>query len=197
MSSIPTAGALATTTATTAAGNLPTRWSEQALSERLRSALASDESIRDLPAPTSADVAAIEAWLPQAERALLPCPKDEISRMLTKLATAMPAQRISDDEARQKLAIYIQALDDVPLDVLQDAMKACVRSCMFFPTVAEIRKITDPEMRRRRFLIDRARYHARNRGKAEPLPPPLSKEDRAVLADKMRALSETLKATEL
>lgn len=80
----------------------------------------------------------------------------QINRMLARLATALPSQRLSDDEAEERMAIYRRALTRHALVDLREAFEAILRTCRFFPTIAEIEEIVAPIRARRMARVNRA-----------------------------------------
>jgi len=58
---------------------------------------------------------------------------------MARLSTIYPPPRMTDIEAEQRMTLYVDLLEDIPLDILADAFRKCAQTCKFFPTVAEIR----------------------------------------------------------
>lgn len=58
----------------------------------------------------------------------------EILKLLQKLSELFPAHPLSS----QAVAIYVQELAEIPAPVLERALRAHIRVCRFFPTVAEL-----------------------------------------------------------
>jgi hypothetical protein len=76
-----------------------------------------------------------------------------IANIFGTLAVAFPAQRIGEDEAAAKLALYCRSLSDVPTDALQRAVDHLLKTQNWFPTVAEIRQAAAPHFEPRRMAM--------------------------------------------
>lgn len=59
----------------------------------------------------------------------------EVAKVVGALAAAFPHAQITEDTLR----VYVAALADIPLDVLEVAANQCLAECEFFPTVARLR----------------------------------------------------------
>lgn len=59
-----------------------------------------------------------------------------IDSVLSDLAEALPPQH---PLSRQAMRVYSESLSDVPDDLLRAAARRCVRTCRWFPRVAELR----------------------------------------------------------
>lgn len=59
----------------------------------------------------------------------------EVAKIVGALAAAFPHAQITEDTLR----VYVAALADIPLDVLEVAANQCLAECEFFPTVARLR----------------------------------------------------------
>ncbi|WP_294189045.1 hypothetical protein [uncultured Sphingomonas sp.] len=126
--------------------------------------------------------AALVALIPGYEQALQPAPRHACRRVITKLALAYPAAKVSEEEAEARLELYADALDDIPADVLGAACAAVLRTSKFFPAPSEIRERCSG-LARRQWELSKIRAliatHDRN---WRPEPEPLSDEDRAAVA---------------
>lgn len=95
--------------------------------------------------------------------------------MIARLATLYPAAKVTDVEAEQRLSLYTDLLQDIPFDILSRAFREAAKKFIFFPTVAEIRKIAGYEVAERRWrhsLLERMiRIHERD------WTPPVKPED--------------------
>lgn len=107
------------------------------------------------------------------EAGLQNTPREEIERMIGRLATLFPAARVSDAEAEQRLSLYTGLLEDIPADILAGAFRAAAQTCTFFPAVAEIRKLAEDQFaaRRRRRAILRAMVKRHDHEWTRPLRP--------------------------
>lgn len=117
----------------------------------------------------------------------LPC-VDQIEAMIGKLSIAMPKAAMSDAEANERTEIYCQALKDYALPDLQQVFKVLLRTCRFFPTIAEIETAIAPIRGRRTRRIVAARMlllkHDREwKPPAEMITPHEAKELGSILAD--------------
>lgn len=120
------------------------------LSELLGRAL----TLSEMPVvgPVSAD--ALREYVAQSAP---PCPDvDQVGTMLTKLSLAMPKAHTSEIEAKERLDIYWQALRTYALPDLQQAFTVLLRTCRFFPTIAEIEAAVAPIRARRLARVNRA-----------------------------------------
>lgn len=92
--------------------------------------------------PSPSEVAAAEAQVAPAlatyDRSLAPCGPDFVVTVVGTLAAAFPAGRGSERQTALKLEIYIDALQDLPADILANAARRAIRRCRYFPTVAEL-----------------------------------------------------------
>lgn len=62
--------------------------------------------------------------------------KADIAKLLLRYKDAFSNTELSKD----KLALYAELLQDIPMDKLEKAMPECARTLKFFPSVAEIRE---------------------------------------------------------
>lgn len=77
----------------------------------------------------------------------------EITRMMSRMASAFPNVTLSAAEAEQRLSIYEIALADIPPDILGRACIEAVKTLRFFPTVAELRTCAGHELGRRHWMM--------------------------------------------
>lgn len=63
-----------------------------------------------------------------------------IGLVLAKLAGVFPGTKIGADG----METYGELLQDIPDEVLLKSMRACLLTCRFFPTIAEIREKAEP-----------------------------------------------------
>lgn len=146
------------------------------MSPLLKSALADRISF------TSGDV---EAWRPPDQ----PPPLDELNAAVAHLEARLIPIRledfrtcmqallnnlaVKDDEGEtweERLGIYFTTLNDVPMDLLEEATLRCIKSETWFPKVAVIRAKIEAEFKLRRNMLARARWLVANRTKPAALP---------------------------
>lgn len=131
-----------------------TPWPASSLSGKLLALLESTQTAEAIP--TVGPKAAAEL------RQLIDAPKPEvISRakfevMLGKLSIAMPKAQVSDVEIEARIDIYWRALKHHYLDDMHSAFDELLRTCRFFPTVAEIEAAANPFRVQRLQRIHRA-----------------------------------------
>jgi hypothetical protein len=118
------------------------------------------------------------------ERGLADSPRDEIARMVGRLATIFRDERLSRGEAELRMATYCDLLADVPPDLLALAFRRAGQTFRFFPTVAEIRGQVRAELSLRLWRVQRARWLVaiHERDWAPPAPPVTDQEREAVAA---------------
>lgn len=61
--------------------------------------------------------------------------------MMAKMALAYPSLRLSDQEAGARVALYAEQLSDLPAETIGLTFQAAVRTCKFFPSIAELREL--------------------------------------------------------
>lgn len=127
---------------------------------RLGGALEGAERLFDLPLPTPAERAVLGRAIAELEAAGQGAPVAAIDIAIGKLALAFPPVRQSDAAATARLALYREALADLPADILAEAVAACIRRCRFFPTVAEIREGARGPLALREWQLGRLRMLA-------------------------------------
>lgn len=109
-------------------------------------------SFSNLPIITPDEVTEARAAIARLEARLAKVAEpDDIEAAVATLSTIYPAARCSDAEAEMRLALYVRLLADVPANALATAIENAAKVCVFFPTVAEIRrevnKLTAPTRR--------------------------------------------------
>jgi hypothetical protein len=67
---------------------------------------------------------------------------DTIDLVLAKLTGVFPSVKIGPDG----METYSELLEDIPDEALIKAMRACLLTCRFFPTIAELREKAEPIM---------------------------------------------------
>ncbi|WP_162232653.1 hypothetical protein [Sphingomonas sanxanigenens] len=114
----------------------------------------------DLPLPTPAERGALARAIAEIEAAGRGAPVAAIDIAIGKLALAFPPVKQSEAAATARLALYREALADLPADILAEAVAACIRRCRFFPTVAEIREGARGPLALREWQLGRLRMLA-------------------------------------
>lgn len=127
---------------------------------RLGGVLAGDERLFELPLPTSAERTALGRAIAEMEAAQAGAPVAAIDIAIGKLALAFPPVKQSEAAATARLALYREALADLPADILSEAVAVCIRRCRFFPTVAEIREGARGPLALREWQLGRLRMLA-------------------------------------
>lgn len=125
----------------------PIRWSEPALPEKLNMLLEENRTFTDLPVVGPVSAGHLREYIAacQPPRAS----EQQVNRMMTRIAVMMPSPNITKKEADERMALYCRALSVHALPDLHAAFDVIVRTCRFFPTVAEIEKIVAPIKGRR------------------------------------------------
>lgn len=143
--------------------------------------------------PTPAQALALREAESVLAAALAWTPKDEITRMVGRLATIYRDERLSQKEADMRLATYKDLLQDIPPDLLSLAFKRAGQTCRFFPTVAELRDQVRADLALRNWRLGRARYLAdlHDRDWCEPAPT-ISDVEREMVQRSLGALARTL-----
>lgn len=121
--------------------------------------------------------ASIPAAIEDIEKSLVPATATEIGSALAMLDFALPMGRnmpAVSAEARAK--IYVKALSDIPVDVLNDACMEAVKTLKFFPKVAELRELAAPELARRNWNLATLRILANVHD--ERYRPPIAEKDK-------------------
>lgn len=95
----------------------------------------------NVPALTSEQVPAVRRAAEIIQQSLRPASADQVRATVAKLSIAFPRQRSSDAEADVRLEQYVEGLDDIPADVLEQAYRQTIKTRKFFPTVAELREL--------------------------------------------------------
>ena len=80
--------------------------------------------------------------------------KADITRMILKYKAAFS----NTDMTKEKVLLYAELLQDVPIDKLEQAMIACAKSMKFFPTVSELRATAREMMSRPTVITDIEEY---------------------------------------
>jgi hypothetical protein len=134
-----------------------TRWQPPSLPAHVAARLQvpSDEWARlaHLPAPTRAEVSmAVQTFRAGME----PAGEDDVSAALLALSVVWPNAKLSPAAAAAKVRLYTQALADLPSDLLALAVERATKTHDFQPKPAELRRLVEPELTRRRARLHRA-----------------------------------------
>ena len=103
------------------------------------------ESYKSIPPSLSeAQVAEVHRRLAIARERAAPAPREQIAAMILKLAAVV---RIPDMAGIETMTeIMIEELSDVSAEALERTFRHWIRTQKFFPTVAELIEITEPQM---------------------------------------------------
>ena len=145
--------------------------------------------------PTQAQAVELRAAERALTRALADTPREEIARMVGRLATIYRDEKLSRGEATMRMATYCDLLADIPPDLLALAFKRAGQRCRFFPTVAELRGQVAGELSLRLWRVQRARWlvaiHERD---WQPPAPPVSDQEREAVAAGLGRLAKLMRA---
>lgn len=127
-----------------------TRWSEPSLPDKLSAVVDMGLNLSEMPVVGPISAGHLRTYI---EASTPPAPQiGQIETMLAKLSIALPKKQVSDQEANERLDLYWQALRAHALPDLQQAFMVLLRTCRFFPTIAEIedavKAIRGPRARR-------------------------------------------------
>ncbi|KKL86563.1 hypothetical protein LCGC14_1943470 [marine sediment metagenome] len=86
---------------------------------------------------------------------------------LVELGNAVSMPKMSKDEAKGRLRVYHAALADIPGIIVLEGLKEAIKTCKWFPSVAELRGLMEPKAKELRLRTERARSLAR-KPKARP-----------------------------
>ena len=96
------------------------------------------------PSLSEAQAAEVRRRLAIARERAAPAPREQIAAMILKLAAVV---RIPEMAAIETMAeIMIEELSDVSSEVLEHTFRHWIRTQKFFPTIAELIEITEPQM---------------------------------------------------
>lgn len=142
--------------------------------------------------PTDAQAEALRSVLPALQYDPEPCGRAVVERMVGKASYAYPSAKLTEAEAKIRLDVYADALQDLPADILGMAFVEAIKTVKFFPAVAELRAIADKELNRRRFMRWKVEHllskHERD------AQPQISAEEREEVRKLMADLSRKLAA---
>lgn len=131
-----------------------TLWREPSLPDRLNALLDQRLPLADMPVIGPKSTEALRAYVASCTP---PLPRlDQVENMLTKLSIVMAKAQASEAEASQRLDIYWQALRHHALPDLQAVFIVLLRTCKFFPSIAEIEDAIAPIRAKRMARVNRA-----------------------------------------
>lgn len=84
-----------------------------------------------------------------AESLMIPASEKSLEELIAVLSDFLPSatnRKLSEDEADLRLELFIEALADIPADLIDVARQRCMRNCKFSPSPAEIREQVKPEI---------------------------------------------------
>jgi hypothetical protein len=140
--------------------------------------------------PTPAERAELAELLVRYDEALKPAAPHEIEQQIRILSCMFPVAKITPEEAEMRIAGYVVALSEVPLDVLIGAQVKAVRKHTFMPSAKELLDLCG-ELEVRRFRRFRVNYLILKHDR-EYRPPaedrPLTDAERKELDDILRRL---------
>ena len=97
------------------------------------------------PSLSEAQAAEVHRRLTIARERAAPAPREQIAAMILKLAAVV---RIPEMAAIETMTgIMIEELSDVSLEALEHTFRHWIRTQKFFPTIAELIEITEPQMK--------------------------------------------------
>ncbi len=76
---------------------------------------------------------------------------------IVELGNAVSMPKMSKDEAKGRLRVYHAALADIPGIIVLAGLREAIRTCKWFPSVAELRGLMEPQAKELRLRVKRAR----------------------------------------
>lgn len=165
------------------------QWSEQSLPDKLSALLDEGLSLKHMPVIGPKTAGQLREYIAQPEPPLVS--EGQVENMIGKLSMALPKAQVSDAEAKERLAIYWQALKHHALADLHQAFAILLRKCRFFPTIAEIEEVVNPIRYKRIGRMAQARLLVLKH--EHEWSPPLDESDRADPVE-VKALLSNLRA---
>lgn len=86
----------------------------------------------------------------EVKPSFIPASTEEISLALSRLAMSCRIEDNHDIAWEIHLTDFVEDLEDVPLDILQNACREWRRNNKFWPPICEFLKLTSPQMRKRK-----------------------------------------------
>ena len=115
------------------------------------------------PSLSEAQAAEVRRRLAIARERAAPAPREQIAAMILKLAAVVRIPEMAGIETMTE--IMIEELSDVSPEVLEHTFRHWIRTAKFFPTIAELIEITEPQMatlRNERYKLERLASVAAN-----------------------------------
>ncbi len=97
------------------------------------------------PSLSEAQSAEVRRCLAIARERAAPAPREQIAAMILKLAAVVRIPEMAGIETMT--GIMIEELSDVSLEALEHTFRHWIRTQKFFPTIAELIEITEPQMK--------------------------------------------------
>ncbi len=107
------------------------------------------------------------AWLKGLGEIEKPLGQEAFNNAMVDLSHAVVVPKMTTEDARGRLRTYHAALADLPASVVLAGLREAIKTCKWFPSVAELRGLMEPQAKELRLQIERARTLAR---KSEPRP---------------------------
>ncbi len=96
------------------------------------------------PSLSDAQAAEVHRLLAIARERAIPAPREQIAAMILKLAAVVRIPEMAGIETMT--GIMIEELSDVSPEALEHTFRHWIRTQKFFPTIAELIEITEPQM---------------------------------------------------
>lgn len=132
-----------------------TQWREWSLPDKLNGLVSRGSSFDHMPVIGPKSAAELRRFIEHSAPPLVQ--RNQVDTMLAKLSIALPKSQSSEAEAIERLDLYWQALKHHALVDLHQAFGELLRTCRFFPTIAEIEAAVKPIAGRRTSRIVQAR----------------------------------------
>lgn len=116
---------------------------------------------------TSSAESSTPSALVRAERALFPAHPQEWALLMAKY---LPLWGIKAVDWQAQAPLYLEALANIPADLLQTAMAECAKTLKFFPKPAEIRETIESELSDRKSDLLFWKREQSTKLTSEPLP---------------------------
>ena len=100
------------------------------------------------------------AWLGAIGDVERPLGRGACDAALVELGNAVSMPKMSKDEAKGRLRVYHAALADIPGIIVLEGLKEAIKTCKWFPSVAELRRLMEPQAKELRLQVERARMLA-------------------------------------
>lgn len=119
-------------------------------------------------------VASVDADIAAAVAAMTPGGAGAAGAALRYVKRNWPEQKMDADG----VAVYVEAIQDIPADLLALAAKRAVRECRFWPRPADLREQVKPELSARRRALSRLEFAAMKLRRQPPERKPMGSERR-------------------